>query len=247
MLALTRIENKYDIVVNLGRLIQGKADVILTFSYGVKFRVRDFYDILAVYEMWQNQPYKRLFENLKGPITFIDIGGYNGDSSVYAGRISGVKKIIVVEPLSDNFRMLKENLSLNKIKGAKAIKAVISGTAGKRKIYLYPNKRQVGQANLSYNTGSIEVKSITLTDLVKRARPPIVLKCDAEGAEYEIFENTPVKTFAKISKIMFEFHFGYFMNQKRLDELMSRLNKAGFTCSINENRWLAGLGYVYAK
>lgn len=247
VLAITKVGNKSELISNLKQLIGGKADVVLTFNYGVRFRVRDFYDILAVYEMWENQPYRQLFEDLNEQVTFIDIGGYNGDSSVYAGRVSGVKKIIAVEPLPDNFGLLKENLSLNGIKGTKAIRAVVSGTTGKRKIYLYPNKRQVGQANLDYNIGSTEVGSVTLSNLVKGIHGPIVLKCDAEGAEYEIFMNTPEKVLTRINKILFEYHFGYFMDQKKLDLLVNRLTKAGFTCSIHKNKWLDGLGYVFAR
>lgn len=246
--AIISVINKQDLVFNIIPLLIGDTWTLLRFKQGVSFWIRDMFDILAVYEMFHNHPYSELFHNLKRPTSFIDIGGYNGDSAVYASRFPKVHDIVVVEPLRSNFEALEINLLLNSVKNSQAIQAVVSTTSGRKRVYEYANRRQTGLADLNHVQISKLVKSVNLKDLIRNAKTKsLILKCDAEGAEYEIFSQTQVKVLAQFDRILFEYHCGYFLQEKDLDLLVNRLVGCGFKCAVKPNPILPGLGYVIAR
>ena len=128
------------------------------------------FDILAVYEMFHNHPYLALFRNLKKPTSFIDIGGYNGDSAVYAARFLKIHDMVVIEPLQSNFEALKSNLDLNSVKRCLAVQGVVSTTSGKKSVYEYANRRQTGLADLAHLNAPKLVESVDLRDLIKKTK-----------------------------------------------------------------------------
>ena len=93
--AIFLVENIVVLATNFWSLINQNADVLVNFRTipEIKFKIRDLYDLLGFYEIFVGGSYKKLFKNYSGKeATFIDIGAYNGDSSLYASRYKFVKK-----------------------------------------------------------------------------------------------------------------------------------------------------------
>lgn len=233
----------------------GNTNILLKFNYlrkgkarlkikvmGKYFLIRDLYDVFGLREVFVDKVYSQLFNTLPDNTTYIDLGGYIGDSAVFASGFKEIKQIIIVEPFPDNQSLIEENIRLNKIKGIKIIKAAIAKDKGERIFFVHPNKGQSGFNKLSNNVLQIKVPTTTLSEILKLVKTPhIILKSDIEGAEYEIFMNASAETFKKIDRIIFEYH----MPQDKLNKLLNRLNKFGFNVSFKKQAVESNLGNAY--
>jgi FkbM family methyltransferase len=144
--------------------------------------------------------HKRL--HWKGDV--IDIGAHIGSFS-HLMYENGANKIYSVEPDTDNFAVLQNNLS--------------SGIASRKisifnKCICYNSTDCYQQKFDSLNTGgnpwisdnATENKAgcVTLDELIDLTTKPILLKIDCEGCEFEIFKHC--KNLIKVSEIIGEFH-----------------------------------------
>ncbi|HVT00656.1 MAG TPA: FkbM family methyltransferase [Patescibacteria group bacterium] len=145
----------------------------------------------------------------KNPI-IVDLGAHIGSFSVYVASILKNKcKIIAVEPDSQNFSLLKRNLSINKSHSVKPIKLAISD---------YKGEAHLRNENMNTDAYYLDVKNknnsnckvdtlVSVMDKMKIKRVDL-LKLDVEGSEYEILQHK--KTFAYIKKnvkyVFIEYH-----------------------------------------
>lgn len=90
--------------------------MVISLDNGLKFHTLHLHDISTIGETFQRNVYQKLFLNLDNGTVFVDLGAYIGDTSVYASAHKSISRIIAVEPLSENFSLLKKNVSLNRIK-----------------------------------------------------------------------------------------------------------------------------------
>lgn len=235
------ITNNVHVLVKFDDFKKAKTKQIIKIA-GKRFFVRDLYDIFALREVFIDKVYARLFSNLCYGTTFIDLGGYIGDSAIFASDFKNIKQIIVVEPFPENQSSIKENIRLNKIKGIRVIKAAISKDIGEREFFIHPNKGQSGFNKLKNNILQIKVQTITLSGVIQLVHyNHIILKCDIEGAEYEIFMNASKKTFKMIDRIIFEYH----MPQDKLEKLLNHLSKFGFNVSFEKHAVEPNLGNAF--
>lgn len=209
---------------------------------GRYFWIRDLYDIFGLWEIFVDKVYARLFDRLYDKTTFIDLGGYIGDSAVFASGFKEIKQIIVVEPSPENQSLIEENIRLNRMKNIKVIKAAIAKDRGKRVFFINQKRGQSGFNKLNKNILQIKVPTITLSEIIQSvSNHHVILKCDIEGAEYEIFMNASIETFKKIDRIIFEYH----MPPDKLNKLLNRLNKFGFNVSFNRQIVESNLGNAF--
>ena len=132
------------------------------------------------------------FLNVKGHHV-IDVGAFNGDSSIYFA-INGAEKVIAIEPHPKAYLEMLINIKLNNLSSKIIPINVAIGGEGFielpidvslndviDKIY---EKRVRGQSRV------VKVRSIKLSDLLNLTSiRPEVLKLDCEGCEYDIVEN----------------------------------------------------------
>lgn len=209
-----------------------------------KFIVRDLYDTLALKEVFVDKIYAALFKNLDDKTTYVDLGGYIGDSAVFASGFEKVSQIIIVEPFPDNLELIKENISLNKIKNVKIIASAVANDKGKKTFFVHQNKGQSGFSKNNENVSKIEILSTTLSEIVKLIKTDhAILKCDIEGEEYEIFMNTLPRNLQRFDKIIFEYH----MSENKLKKLLSYLTKLGFSVSFNKHIVEPNLGNAFCE
>lgn len=237
-----KIDNKADVLFHIKDLLLGRGEIKIILGKRRHFRVRDFYDVLALQEVFEGSVYLPIFKKLRKDTTLIDIGGYIGDVVVYAQQFKEIKKIITVEPLPVNINLLEYNLKINCVKNAVLIDAAVSNNSGQKKLYIHPNRGQSGFFRYSKNVTPIQVKTVTLEKILASVTAGhLILKCDAEGAEYEIFLNSPVKLLSKFYRIIFEYH-----DDRKLVTIKAYLGKAGFSVETQKHPVEPNLGIAFA-
>lgn len=234
------VKPKIAIITNFFKLLSQRANIQVNFDNSTKFFMRDFYDLLAFYEVFINKSYKKLFigKNIK-PVTYIDIGAYNGDSTIFASKYRYIKNIISVEPHPDNFEVLTKNLKVNKVNATLLNMAVANSK--NVTMYVYKNKRQTGIHTNGVKRKKFIVKGISLKKLVDRLNGKIFVKCDTEGAEFDIFLKTPLRILNKIDRVIVEYH-----SRDKLTNLVDRFHDSGMKVETTNNKFIEGFGYIYA-
>jgi len=148
----------------------------------------------------------------------IDVGAGFGETAVYF-ILNGAKHVVAVEPCSDQFRELLENLKLNNVVNRVApINAILASKHSK--------------IGVEYPSGKIFVDTVTLGDIAKAVDVDgAVLKMNCEGCEYDIILNDyeHVKIF---DEVYLEYHA--YTTRKPVDVLPKKLSK-DYKCEIVSN------------
>lgn len=137
----------------------------------------------------------------KGEV-FIDIGAHVGYFTMIAAAMVGdTGKIISVEPIEDNFRMLTRNIEVNNLKNVHAVRSVISGTDGDIEFHhnldndgghalwkpsLHPSNERTRNAPKAEVLPSMTMSSLLTKFECEHVR---AMKIDTEGAERMILES----------------------------------------------------------
>ncbi|MBI2587382.1 FkbM family methyltransferase, partial [Candidatus Amesbacteria bacterium] len=175
-----------------------------------KFKIRaNTSDRLIISEVWELREYNDSPELTIGPRDrVVVIGAQIGVYSVLAAKKAYRGKIFSYEPYQENFALLKENVALNHLKNVRMFKMAVSGTAGKKMLYvsrsntgahtLFPDSRKKG----------VEIITTTLEKLISDNKLAVIdlLKIDVEGSEYEIILSASDRTLKKIRRIIMEYH-----------------------------------------
>lgn len=210
---------------------KGKGPVILRTHDGLNLTIRqNLWDARIVREIFFDKPYIRRFHLPSRPVV-VDIGGYIGDFSVYAAKYLEARRVVVYEPIAENFEILKRNVEGNGF--GDRITAVNKAVGNAGEIVLNVQKLENDEVHVSaYWYPEAEQRRIpcdTLPDLLETHRLESVdlLKVDCEGGEYEIFLDAPDRVFDRIRNIVFEYHRieGY---EAKLARILSRLQSAGY-------------------
>jgi FkbM family methyltransferase len=144
--------------------------------------------------------------------TVFDIGANVGIFSIFAATQAKNVKVYSFEPLPDNFKLLKENISTNHIGNIVAINKAVSGKSGLRELSISPAGK--GGNTLQFNKDTngdwekVQVHTIAMAEFIAQNSIAGIdfLKMDCEGSEYEILLNLPPQIFKKIRKISMEWH-----------------------------------------
>ncbi len=151
----------------------------------------------------------KLIELPKYP-TIVDLGGHIGSFSISMARKFGDKcKIYVYEPDSENYKILVQNIALNKTYSVYPNNVAISDYAGKG--YLETNEIN----NDAYHLAASKKKNTncTVNTLVAALNKHKIqnidlLKVDIEGGEYKILLHKPSLAYIKkvVHYIFMEYH-----------------------------------------
>jgi len=191
--------------------------------------------------------------NFVNDAALIDIGLNRGIASLFFATYPNIKKIYSFEPFKPTFELAKKNLELNPQLSEK-INAFNFGL-GKAETTLelpYMDKATGGMStthDVCRGEKDIRKETVVIKDAAKEITPilaenkdrHIIVKCDCEGAEFEIFERlNEEKLIRNIDVILMEYHFN------KPDGLVSILTKNRFAVSTKVLSEKMSTGYIYA-
>ena len=174
----------------------------------------------------------KLPDNL-GHVTLIDLGAYTGLSTLFiAQQLAEVEtivdEIIAVEPDPDNFRLLSENLRTTGLASRSTTLRAFAGAA-----HALAEVRDSGNGAWGMRMGPFSdtgTPVLPLAAIAKAAKTnaPVVLKCDIEGGERQLFLNI-CEWEHLIRYILLELHTEFLSVQ----EMHSALASSGFHWTIH--------------
>lgn len=168
--------------------------------------------------------------------TVVDLGANIG---LFAIRVAPLARhIICVEPVGANLELARENVRRAQADEKVTFhKLAAAGESGRtERVFLSKDNRGGHSIRAEHAArwganGYEDVSTISLADLFEREAIErcSFLKCDVEGAEFEIFANAPAEILARIDQIAMEVHLTIPQwGVAELGRLREKLEVAGF-------------------
>ena len=204
---------------------------------GIKYKIRSDspYDRWIIHEIWEDKDYNIENFSIEDGDIILDIGAQIGVFSVFAAKHNHRGIIYAIEPFVENFKLLEENLRLNKINNVIPLCKAVSGENKIKKLYISNDNTGTHSFFSEKNERFIDVQTVSLKSIIENYNIYTIdfLKMDCEGAEYEILLNCPNEIIKMIKKIAMEYHnIDGYRNVLMLKEF---LEKKGFKVLINVN------------
>lgn len=201
------------------------------------------------------------FKSEKPDPIIADVGAYIGLSTLYFKMLYPKSKIIAIEPNPKAIKILKKNITLNKLRNVLIIEKLLAKSPAKRPFFVDSTEKEwfstssiIKNAwNKTQNTKQIEVESITINDVLKlvttkfNSKSIDYLKLDVEGTEQQILKNFGTDIVEKIHEIKAEYHkFGDHSQNQQSPYLVKHLKKIGYK-KVNYQESDDSLGIISAS
>lgn len=162
----------------------------------------------------------------KGDI-ILDAGANIGYYVILESKKTGNKGgVYAIEPIKENFDLLKKNIELNRLKNVEAYNLAFSDRSGRINI----NVSEEGNLNTPAKIGTAKrvdsVKSTTIDLFFKKKKKPTIMRMDIEGFEHVVFKGC-VNILDSLEKIFVELHFPL-IEKKEMISLLKLLKNKGF-------------------
>jgi FkbM family methyltransferase len=220
-------------------------------SWGMKILERSPYmkekinKSLTLTEIFIDQSYKWLCQDLIPGTTAIDIGANIGDSTIYLAMQKEITHIKAFEPFPNLYNQAVDNIA--KAGYGDKVDLHNEGVDKEESILDVPKSYR---ANIYSSTGGFKrlhyaegrgIRMVKLDDILNKINSKhIIIKCDCEGAEHQIFNGK--NNLKDVYRIQIEYHNG-------LRDLQKNLEAQGFKCTtkgIKADKALGQCGWVYA-
>ncbi len=170
-------------------------------------------------------------------------------------------RVFAAEPVPSLQRAIAPHPKLD------VLPVAIAGANGTLRINVYDERcaTMFGDIAAGERSDTVEVEAVSLPEFQERtgAQHIDLLKVDIEGAEFDLFENTPAAVLSDIDQITVEFHdFLYPQMHARAEAAKLKLKSLGFSMisfsrdntdvlflnrrlgvSVHERAWLYGVKY----
>jgi FkbM family methyltransferase len=204
----------------------------LRLTNGIDLELRTIHDLVTAWVVF----FRKEYHLPPDASVVLDLGANYGAFTLFAAHTAPRAQVISVEPFPYSFDRLADHVRRHQLEGrVQAWRLGVAGAAGTRQMPQRPDLSQlVGLLPPGAEAGAggcVEVQVLSLPEVLDRvARLPgcgqvDFLKIDIEGAEHEIFRNTPPAALARVRLVGMEYHpFG----SKK--ELFATLEGAGLVC-----------------
>lgn len=226
-------------------------DIIIT-PQGVRIDISDKADhpLYLIKEVFVKSEYNL---NIGKESVLIDIGMNRGASSLFFATNENIQKIYAYEPFKPTFESAKRNLELNpqlsnkinafnvglgKTETTLELPYIATATGAMSTSHdIYKGEKNIKKETVIVKDAAKEIAAI----IEENKNYHIIVKCDCEGAEFEIFERlSEEKIVGKIDIIIMEFHF------EKPDRLINILTEHGFAVQVKAGSSKSRTGYIYA-
>lgn len=180
--------------------------------------------------------HKIILENvLKKNMSVLDIGSNIGYYILMQRKLIGTKaKILAVEPIPENIKLLKKNLQLNNDYNTEVIPGAVSNKNNFDHIYR-SNHSNLGTfhpfgSSKKFIKDKIKVKTFKLSSLCLKKGFPKLIRMDVEGHEVKIFEDLFLNRnkFKYFPMICFETHLTKYSNENSMFKILKKLFSIGY-------------------
>jgi len=163
-----------------------------------------------------------------GPVALVDLGANIGLSVLFLTRALEVAEIVAVEPDPDNFQLLSENLQRAGLANrTTAIRAFAGAEHAFAELHDSGNGAWGMRMGAPSNNG-IPVLPLAEIAGVSKTGLPILLKCDIEGGERQLFQR--IRDWGHLIRYIFlELHTEFLP----ADELFACLGSSGFPWTVH--------------
>ena len=141
----------------------------------------------------------------------IDLGAHIGLFSLAVAKQVG--QVIALEPEEENCEIFEKNIKENCISNVSILQKAIAKEKGDREFYrslLSPARHSFFSNSFfngfSFASEKILIPTTTLSEIFKDFKKCKILKADIEGAEYEVFLNSPPELLKRIQMFFIEYH-----------------------------------------
>jgi FkbM family methyltransferase len=225
---------------------------ILTTPQGIRIDISETLDnpLYSVIEVFVRSEYDL---NIKKDSILIDIGMNRAAASLFFAMNESIKKIYAYEPFKPTFEMAKKNLDLNPVLSKKIIPLNFGLGKSETKLILpYSADASVGMSttyDVCRNRKNTKKETVIIKDAAKEISSileenegrHVIVKCDCEGAEFEIFERLNEENLVgRLDVIIIEYHF------EKPDILINILTENGFAAQTKVGSQKKKTGYIYA-
>ena len=190
-----------------GMLREAETTYLLRSGQSLRMRNRTT-DFLILFEIFRRKDYIRRDSPIQAGSSVLEIGAHIGLFTVFVSRIISGGKCVVYEPHPDNYRLLMENLGLNRLSDVVAYRKAVAAESGQISFYESPDNTGGHSIVPDKRQASRLVDAVNLEEAVAEFGAPGVdfLKVDCEGAEHDIFQSADIATLRKIRYIAMEVH-----------------------------------------
>lgn len=192
---------------------------------GYKIFLADESSLYSCLEIICNETYGRP-EDFEGAKTIVDFGANIGVFSFWCAVANKSAKIYAYELVPAVFKFLDKNIKLNNLNNVNVFNYGVWSEDGEVTI---EQPKEYGVSNVferSSDGKGISCRLKKARSIIGRFEKIDVLKIDIEGSEYEVLFSLDDKDFAKIKKIIMEFHS--MGDSSRPGKLLSFLKDKGF-------------------
>jgi FkbM family methyltransferase len=212
-------------------------DGLVVFNYqGRPMALRPVYsDFVIFQEVFVEDVYG--LDVLEKPMgTVVDLGANVG---LFAGRAAqNAERVVCVEPMAENLAVAEQLLDRAGVADRVALRRYAVTERSGETVRIYLSTHNAGGNSIRRQhaaawgvDGYEDVPTISLDDLFEREgiERCSLLKCDVEGAEYQVFEAAGDETLRRIDRLVMEAHLtGDDWDTKQLARLVARLEDTGF-------------------
>jgi FkbM family methyltransferase len=225
---------------------------IMTTPQGVRMDISDTSDhpLYLVKEVFVKSEYNL---NLKEESILIDIGMNRAAASLLFAANENIGGVYAYEPFKPTFELAKRNLELNPELSEKINTFNFGLGKAEMTLELPYMANATGGMSTTHDVCKGKKNRIKETVVIKDAAKEItpileenknkhvIVKCDCEGAEFEIFERLDEENIvSRIDVVMMEYHF------EKPDRLINILTENNFAVQTKIGSKKSKTGYIYA-
>lgn len=227
------------------------APAVVELKNGLKFQVRTAMDIWVIKETCLDCQYADASTALQDGWVIFDIGAALGEFAIYAAKKCPNAQVFAYEPSPQSFQALQANIKRNACQNIQAFPQAVAAKPGFLELKISAEAVQHTTTNIADPkpktvTDVVRVPSISLSQAFEQSnlRYCDYLKIDCEGAEYDIFFNTPPALLRHIQHIVMEYHNG--VTAYNHTDLQKFFEQNDFQVRVTPNVVHNNIGYLYA-
>ena len=174
-----------------------------------------------------------LLNHSKEGMFFIDIGAHYGFYTLLVATKHKNSKILALEPVPENYEIVKKNLELNNLENVKVFNLAVSSKDEIKRFNITEASDSFGfyQHPLTRTTKEIEVRAVTLDKFIKDIpKVPTIVKVGTEGHEIRVLEGMRnILKDCEDIKLFIEFNPTCLKNSgSQPEDLLEMVGKIGF-------------------